>query len=238
MIDFSERTFAEIFEHAQGESPRECCGVVIVRKGKEQYWPCRNTSFGADQFHIDPRDYAEAEDAGAVIAIAHSHVHVSPQPSQADLVGCEASGLPWIIVNVPVGTRHVFAPSGYVAPLIGCQFSHGVNDCYSLIRRYYAQELSITLPDFVRTDNWWNAGQDLYRQHFAEAGFHVIEAASLRRHDVILMQLSANVINHGGVYLGDDRILHHPMNRLSGRDVYGGYWKHITGLYLRHEALR
>ena len=237
MTVFSEKTFTELFEHAQREAPRECCGLVIVRKGKERFWPCRNVSSGADQFQIDPRDYAEAEEQGEVMAIAHSHVNISPQPSQADLVSCEATQLPWIIVNVPVGTRHVFEPSGYEAPLIGCQFSHGVNDCYALIQRYYQRELGITLPDFARQDDWWKTDQDLYRDNFSAAGFMPIDASTLRLHDVILMQLSANKTNHGAVYLGDGKILHHPMNRLSGRDVFGGYWQSITTFYLRHREL-
>ena len=235
MIVFSDNTLAEIFQHANRESPRECCGLVIVSKGKERYRPCRNISTGSDQFHLDPRDYADAEDRGDVIAIAHSHVNISPQPSQADLTTCESMGLPWIIMNVPVGTYHVFEPSGYEPPLIGCQFSHGVNDCYSLIRRYYQRELQITIPDFERRDDWWKTEQDLYRDNFAAAGFVRIEESALRTHDVILMQLSSDKTNHGAVYLGDGKILHHPMNRLSGREMFGGFWRNIATVYLHHK---
>lgn len=235
MTDFSSHTFTSLYEHAAKEAPRECCGLVVVRKGKERYWPCRNLSAGANHFQIHHEDYAAAEDAGDVIAIAHSHVYESPEPSQADLTSCELSGLPWIIVNWPVGHRHIFEPSGYETPLIGCQFSHGVNDCYSLIRRYYQRELQIMLPDFERDDDWWKRGQDLYRENFEKAGFARISEVELRQHDVILMQLGANVTNHGGIYLGDNMIMHHPMTRLSGRDTYGGYWKNITTHYLRHK---
>lgn len=235
MTGFSEHTFTDISTHAKQCFPLECCGVVLIQKGKERYRPCKNVSTGSDQFHIDPHDYAAAEETGDVIAIAHSHVNISPLPSQADLVSCEETGLPWIIVNVPVGTRHVFEPSGYEAPLIGCQFSHGVNDCYSLLRRYYQRELQITLPDFERQDDWWMTEADLYRENFAVAGFYEIEAAALRLHDVILMQLCAPKTNHAAVYLGDGIILHHPMNRLSGRDPFGGLWAKISTHYLRHK---
>jgi len=233
----TEEILGAMRAHAQAEYPRESCGVVIIWKGRARYWPCRNLAVGTEHFHLHPEDYATAEEAGEVVAIAHSHPNSAPIPSQADLVGCEASGLPWVIVNWPTGASHEFAPTGYVAPLVGRVFSHGVLDCYTLIRDYYARELSIALPDFERRDDWWKAGENLYMDNFTAAGFRRIEAEALRRHDVILMQLSADIFNHGAVYLGDDRILHHPMNRLSGRDVFGGYWKHIAGLYLRHEAL-
>ena len=129
-------------------------------------------------------------------------------------------------------------PTGYVAPLVGRVFSHGMLDCYTLIRDYYARALQLALPDFERTEDWWKQpGQDLYRDNFSTAGFQPIDAGVLRIHDVILMQLSANTTNHGAVYVGDGRILHHPMNRLSGHDVFGGYWQSIATLYLRHQEL-
>lgn len=230
-------TIVQIREHAKQCFPLESCGLVIVRKGKERYWPCRNLSPGHDRFHLHHEDYAKAEETGDVLKIVHSHPNVAPIPSQADLVGCESSGIPWVIVNWPTGELREFEPTGYVAPLKGRVFSHGVLDCYTLIRDYYARELQIEIPDFERSDEWWKSGQDLYRDNFAKAGFARIEEQELRRHDVILMQLGSDKTNHGGIYLGDGLMLHHPMNRLSGRDPFGGYWKSIATVYLRHKDL-
>lgn len=230
-------TLTHIQEHAAACFPLECCGVIIVQKGKERYRPCRNLSSGADQFQIDPRDYADAEEAGDIVKIVHSHVNCAPQPSQADRVSCEQTGLPWVIVNWPTGEIVEFEPTAYKAPLIGRVFSHGVLDCYTIIRDYYQEVLGLTLPNFDRRDNWWLGDEDLYRQNFQVAGFRQIEASAIKVHDVILMQLCAPKTNHGAIYLGDGIILHHPMNRLSGRDVFGGFWAKIATVYLHHEAL-
>jgi len=51
---------------------------------------------------------------------------------------------------------------------------------------------------------------------------------------VIVMQVRAPVPNHAGVYIGDGLMLHHLYNRLSSRDVYGGYWQECTRIVLRH----
>jgi len=233
----TEATLERIKAHAAQEMPRECCGLLLVRKGKEVYWPCRNLAAGAGQFRLAPEDYAAAEESGDVLAVVHSHPHLPATPSQADLVGCEASGLPWIILSWPTGALHEFTPSGYVAPLIGRVFSHGVLDCYALVKDYYQREVKIDLPDFDRQDDWWKAGQNLYRDNFSAAGFQVIDRSQLCPHDAILIQLGANVANHAAIYLGDGMILHHPMNRLSGRDVFGGYWQKNAVLYLRHKDL-
>lgn len=225
----------DAIQHATQEMPREACGLLIVSKGKERYWPCRNLAVGSDQFVLDPHDYAAADDAGDILAVVHSHPNLPCWPSQADKVSCEASALPWHIVSVPGGQWHYMAPSGYQAPLVGREWSHGVLDCYSLIRDWYARERGLRLPDFDRRDEWWLRGENLYTEHFREAGFDQIDPEDIQDGDVILMQVASPVTNHGGVYIGDNRIIHHVQGRLSSRDNYSGFWRSKTTHVLRHE---
>jgi proteasome lid subunit RPN8/RPN11 len=232
----SDKIMAEIRAHAERDYPRECCGLVVVRKGRHRYVPVRNVAERNEHFVMHPDDQAAAEDMGEVVLVVHSHPNLPPLPSMADLIGCEASGLPWLIVNWPTGAVHQFAPTGYVAPLYGRTFSHGVLDCYSFIRDYYRQELGTTLPDFARPDEWWLKGQNLYLEGFAAAGFEKVDGPP-KLHDVLLMRVSAPVPNHGAVYLGSGRIGHHQMGRLSSRDVYGGWYEKVTVATLRHGSL-
>lgn len=233
MIELSEKVMSEIHAHAKQEYPRESCGVVIIFKGRHRYIPCRNISSSMDNFVIAPEDWAAAEDLGEPVLVVHSHPGVPPQPSQSDLVGCEKSGLPWLIVNYPVGNSYQFEPTGYELPLMGRVFQHGVVDCYTLIRDYYRQELNIELPDFYRADDWWDKGENLYLNNFTLAGFS--EVSELAPNDVILMQISSPVPNHGAIYLGDNNIIHHQYGRLSSKDVYGGWYHKITTQILRYK---
>lgn len=227
-----------IRDHAAAEFPKESCGLVIVVGGKERYYPCQNIAeTPQEHFIMSPRDRAEAEDLGDVVAIVHSHPNAPAVASQADMVQCEAWGLPWHIVHVsgepPEATDILtYEPTGYVAPLVGRTFSHGVLDCYSLVRDWYKQELDTELPDFDRRDDWWNRGGNLYVDNFQKAGFEVVRGP-IEFGDIIFMQIRSPVPNHAAVYIGDGQIIHHVANRLSSRDLYDGYWQENTVMTVR-----
>ena len=226
-----------IAAHVQAVYPAEACGLIIDQPGRPAYWACTNMARDKqDHFLLDPRDWVAAEDQGKILAIVHSHPDASANPSMADRVMCERSGLPWIIMGWPSGVMTTTMPVGWQAPLIGREFHHGLLDCYSIIQDYYARDLGIALPDFEREDAWWERGLNLYREGFRQAGFLEVGGAP-RKHDVLLMRVAARVENHGAVYLGDGVMLHHLYGRLSERTVYGGMWERHCTAVLRHEEL-
>lgn len=240
-------TMQAIHSHALAEYPRECCGYVVVAKGRERYLPFPNmAATPSEHFVLSGESYAAADAQGEITALVHSHPDMTAAPSEADRVQCEASELPWVIVSVmpaasgpEVVDTAVIEPSGYQAPLVGRSFAHGVLDCWSLCRDWYKREWGLDMPNPERPDNWWDDGtSDLYTSNLAAAGFERVldGAADLRVGDLILMQIRSGnrVPNHAAVYIGDGLILHHLYGRLSSRDVYGGYWQEMTRLVARH----
>lgn len=238
MIKLTPKLLEQILQHAHGSMPRECCGVLWVKRGKMSYVPMRNIAERNEHFVIHPEDYAAAEDSGSVVAIVHSHPDTAPMPSMDDRVGIEKTRLPWVIVNPRTGAHTVTEPSGFEAPLIGRPFSHGVLDCYTLIRDYYRREMGIALPDYTRDDEWWLKGQNCYVDNFDHAGFYAVRIEDVRIGDMIVMQVGSPVPNHGAVYVGDSQILHHVHGRYSSRDVYGGWWRKVTTHVMRHKEAR
>lgn len=250
----NEYTVKKIKEHAESAYPNECCGLVISDGDKPLYVPCNNASKNPGKFEIPGDEYAEAEERGQVLAIVHSHADWTAEPSEADRVSCELSGLPWIIVSVREGeARDVFRfePSGYQAPLVGRHFHHGVLDCYSIIRDAFSRELGIEIPDFERADNWWKTDTELYLDKFHEAGFMRVSDGSVQAWDVPLMQYHSDRTNHAGLILPKNgtlksqpllhpvsgAMLHHVYGRLSERVIYGGHWADITRVVVRHARL-
>lgn len=248
-----------IEKHALAEYPRECCGLIVADGRKQKYIPCMNHAENNADFKLSAEDYAAAEDTGQIIAVVHSHIDISAQPSELDLVSCEASALPWIIVAIhkdptaePEAVEWVaIEPKGYEAPLVGRSFHHGSLDCYGLIRDFYRIELGIELPDFERPDDWWSKPEtgELYLDNFERAGFSRA-TGDIKYGDVILMQYRSERTNHAGVYLGNtplktqpdlhpvmNAMIHHPMPSLSERAVYAGYWADVTRMIIRHKDM-
>ena len=227
----------QILAHAVETSPKECCGLVAIVKGRRKYFRCKNLADTPDEhFVLDPADYAAVEDKGEIVGIVHSHPFTNHNPSPADRVACEQSGLPWHIVNPTTGNWGYCEPEGFELPYVGREFSHGVVDCYSLVRDWYKRELGIQLGDYFRRDQWWDKGENLYLENFEKEGFAEIPIMEVKRGDLLLMQLASSVPNHAAIYLGDQVVLHHVQGRLSSKDVYGGYYLKNTACALRHES--
>lgn len=226
---------AEILQQAVDEFPRESCGLVAVVKGRRRYFPCRNIAETPDE-HFVLEGWNEVEDKGEVLAVVHSHPKTNPEPSLADRVACEKSGLPWFIVNPKTEAWGYCEPDGFELPYVGREFVHGVVDCYSLCRDWYKREWGLELRDYERRDQWWDHGENLYLDNFQKEGFYKIPVEELQRGDALLMNLVSPVPNHAAIYLGDQQVLHHVQGRLSSRDVYGGYYGKSTACALRHES--
>lgn len=224
-MQISQSVLAALLEHARQCMPRECCGLVIRDAVGERYVPCRNVASDDRDFEIDPEDFADAEDRGEVLMVAHSHVFAPARPTMADLIGCESSGFPWLIVQAQSGTHVVIEPCGFEAPLEGRPYHYGILDCWTLVRDWFDQVRGIALDPIHVEEGWAEQGIDVFRQHAAAMGFQLLSADDAAPGDVVLMQFGTSVPNHLGVLLEDGRLLHHRKDKDSSIDIYGRYWR-------------
>ena len=223
-------------KHAKEQDPKESVGVLIVIKGKEQYYPCNNLSTYSQQcFILDPEDYVKADALGEITAIVHSHPVTPPSPSQADKVSCEQSGLKWHIVNPKTETWGYCEPTGYKPPLIGRQWVWGVTDCWSLVRDYYKEQYNIQLLDYQRPTTPQDfLDNPLFEQYAEKTGFRELNTnEKLQKGDVLLMSILHPTLNHVAIFLGDE-ILHHLADRLSTREPYNEWLLKCTGKRYRY----
>lgn len=233
--------------HAEACYPQEACGFVIGQGKKAIFMPCTNAAEQPEAtFLISHLDYAAAEDAGDILAIWHSHPDQSAEPSEADLAGCEATELPWLISSVHKvdgslihEATKLVEPSGFRVDYVGRPYLFGTFDCYSLVADYYEREYGIRLERFpnLRILRWWEKGLDILdKASWNAIGFTRVEDGDYREGDVVCIAMDSKVANHVALYVTGDIILHHLVNRLSRRETFGPYWLSRVKLHLRHQT--
>lgn len=253
----SKRLKDAIVAHALDCYPSECCGVIVNGK----YIACTNTSTQHEQFVLCPKEFARAESLGEIQAIVHSHPDGGVLPSDLDKLQIELHCVPWVIVAVSKQAYGdepafgVYEPCGYKPPLLGRSYIHGVQDCYAIVKDFYSREFEIELPDFSRSEAWWeDPNHDpLYDQNFAQAGFFEVDKNDLQYGDVLLCRVGrTHHVNHALIWLGDNGglkseetppcvgnalVLHHPYGRQSVREIFGKGWADRVVRVVRHSQL-
>lgn len=241
-------------QHAKNVFPNESCGIVF----RGEYVPCDNIAGDPTvDFEIDPKIYAKYASKGGVEAVIHSHPNGPLFPTASDMFHQIGTNVPWGIIAIDK-EDDIFRVSDPImwgdglpkSPLVGRQFVHGIHDCYSLIRDTFAlgkdalAEQGITtkwpyearnLPEVPRDDAWWSDGKDLYVDGLAKNGFRIIQPHEARAGDGLLMKIRSDKLNHGGVLVTDDIILHHLPMRASRREPVG-VWGRKADLWVRHEV--
>lgn len=228
--------------------PHEACGLIVSKGKRSIAIPCRNiaTQPGSN-FMIAPDEYIAATKRGEVIGVWHTHIEIPPQPSKADLAGCENTELPWFIMSVRKGAEGFefdgpicIEPTGFEIPYTERPYVSGVLDCYSLLLDFYKREYGIRLRDYPRIETDGRMGYTFFVERYEQEGFVKLIDSEAKVGDVFLIKLNSTgeSPNHIAIYIGDDKILHHYHGRLSRRDIYGGgYWQKHTTHHLRHKTL-
>jgi proteasome lid subunit RPN8/RPN11 len=235
--------------HAVAEYPRECIGYVSQAG---LYVPFRNTSPDPLRFAVpDKAQLAAAYASRDLRALCHSHPDGPDCPTETDMRTQHEMDVPFAIVSTNgTATAAPFAWGDDLLddePLVGRGFRHATRDCYSIIRSWYERERGVLLPDFPRSWEWWTAdhpgSRDLYRRHFADAGFREVDRRDARDGDVWLAAVRSTVPNHAGLWLDGGVALHHPCGGqpcdpawLSRREPFARWTPWVTHWLRRDEA--
>lgn len=251
------KAFDQAKDHARFTFPEEMCGFVI---GGE-FIAVKNNA-------ADPSEHVEelctcrlctfvisAEDTIKLLPqaqmVLHSHPNGNAFPSKMDMEGQMLTGVPWGLVSLDedrIGNFEIWGDSLEIAPLLGRNFTHGIRDCYSLIRDTFRtgkdklkqMEITsdwpfdpITLINKPRGDGWWAGEDDFYSAHFREAGFVEISREDARAGDCFMLKFRSEKFNHAGVLISNDLVMHHLPNRLSRREPAGA-WARAAERWLRY----
>ena len=118
--------------------------------------------------------------------------------------------------------------------LIGLPWQYGINDCFSLVRRYYALA-GVMLPDFERPKEL-QTSSSIFLEQAGALGFRETALSDLRADDVLIMRLGTDAPMHAAIYVGNQQILHQRMNSVSGVEALTRYYRMKTAAVFRYAA--
>lgn len=145
--------------------------------------------------------------------------------------------LPIVFVGSNKDISEAFLPDRFIENhgYINRPFLHGIFDCYSMVRDFYLREWGLWLPaNIQRTYGWWDEGDNLYVDGAPQYGFEPVN--DLQRHDLIVMKFGP-VPNHGAIYLGDNKVLHHIGGRFSCIEELSRNYKKSIGIIYRNRLV-
>jgi proteasome lid subunit RPN8/RPN11 len=171
------------------------------------------------------------------VVIFHTHINDNSYLSNEDIKGSNNCGLPYLMSNLKTGSWDYYNPLDK-PPLEGRRYSYSHSNCYTLVRDYYQQVFNITLSSYQLTtptaylENNWNE----FYKYFKQESFRPVEIP--RQGDVLLLRIGRVGLgceaNHCGIYINDNKILHHLSNNVSKIEpLTERLFKHITSIVRR-----
>lgn len=221
----NEKLKMEILAHSKSQYPKESCGLLIKKHNDVKYISCNNVADDpTETFIIAHEDIFNIPPDYDIVGIVHSHVNGRNYLSKYDLQYQRSTNLDWYLVCGNKITKY-----RKIEKLLGRTFEFNKQDCYNLFQDCYMLS-GIDFPNFRYVENWYDLGQNLYVDNLIKYGFEKVTQPELG--DVILFQVGSDIANHCGVYLGNGYFIHHSINQLSKRDLFGGYWlKHCHSIW-------
>lgn len=204
-----------------------------------------------NEFLIHPSDYRQYYQDIRFIIHSHTRNHypnttIDPRaPSWYDLHTHFEAGLAGKIYHCDgenVSEPVIFNDDSRIQPLIGRQFCHNANDCFTLTRdflhlyhvEHYDQLLDLddvyetrfarAIPNVRRSPDWFIRGLPIFEDFMHYVGFRVVDI--LLPGDVLFTGTGKR-IEHCAIYLGHNEILHHLPGRLSEISSYTDVLKHV-----------
>lgn len=232
----------KIKNHVAREKFTEACGFVWANQLSGEYGivECENIQEERrGKFEISTKDYLKAENLGTIVAYYHSHPMTEEGEnmgfSKRDIEVSEECCIPALLYIPLIDEWQFYDPEGSEhVSLTNRPFIRAIWDCYTLGRDYF-KDLGIHLGYHFPPDTNEFFDYDHFDSRYESEGFREVSLSEIKKNDVMLFAFKSKTSNHVAIYMGDNQILHQPLNRRSlQEDLSERYFKYLTKV-LRHE---
>lgn len=246
-MELKNETWLAFRQHVLDSHPNEACGLIV----NDEYIAMENVSEDPRTgFKIDTIAFTKIDAKDGVQAVLHSHTHNLDDgppklqgydrrsPSKLDMITQQALDIPFGISNTEGENVSPLIWMGEEpVELLGRIFVHGIWDCYSVIRDWYHINRQITLRDHPREFMWWTTKskddkpENMYDEGVLGNGWYEIDVRDIEEGDGVIMKYQANVSNHAGLYVGNNKMIHHLYGHLSEIVSFSHWQEYVVGTY-------
>jgi proteasome lid subunit RPN8/RPN11 len=209
--------------------PEEAVGYLK----DSEFFPLENIAEDKKhQFEVDPSFLINEPDC-----LLHSHTtgfeiqtHDPRSPSFTDLKSQIATAIEW---GICVTDGQVCEDPLYWGnpnnrpPLLDREFIFNIQDCLCLCQDWFYNEHGIVLPTEPRDADWNECGHDYMETLYPKWGFEQIALSELSIGSILFYQVRSPVVNHLGIYLGNNEVLSHWFGRVSCVESFGKWANYI-----------
>jgi len=236
-------------KHSIKNATEEVCGLIISKDNNLVYIAARNIAENKkNHFAIDPNSYMYAASIGKVVACFHSHIK-NTSFSWTDINNSFKLNLPYYLYDIKEDKMKYFSPIDHkeYKKYLYLKFNYGKNDCFSLIRSFYKNQLNIEISDpeqdramkYMPPENCLIWSREKYKQWANENNLldiDVNDISQLKKYDILVFNgLNKGEPNHGMIYIGNELVLHHPFNDISKiESIRKAHFKFLK-FTIRHE---
>jgi hypothetical protein len=232
-----------IKKHASEECPKECCGFIVEKDNDFYCIKSENIAkIPTRDFKIKASDFIDIKNNYNILYIYHSHCDKKyTEFSPKDIICSDAIGINYLLYINNADIYKIYETNSFSKKYIGRIYQYKKYDCLSLIIDFLKNEFNIFLNsnpiyDFIDKNGSLNVDlTETTKKVFLESNkfIKIEDFNEIKKYDIFLMKNHLNTPCHFSIYLGDNKILHHTVDRFSRIENYCNSFKKRTILGLR-----
>lgn len=229
----------KIKQHAQKQSPLECCGFIIEKNGDIDVLECENISNDPlNNFKISARDFLATKHHHNILYIYHSHIDET-EFSLMDKRCSEESKIDLILYILKEDTfKHYSSNNSNSLKYLGRNINFQKTNCLDLVKLFYKNELNVdlTIPQEMAQHNLFEFNDLNIKLIFDYAKINnlsIINTKEIKSNDIGIFNIDNYI--HFAIYLGNNKILEQPRNGFSRIIDYTNLYDRKKIAFLRRE---
>lgn len=216
----TNRIKKEIIEKAKTSFPEECCGFVIKKHNNLSVIHCKNIAKDKlNHFMISARDFIKVKNyADQILFLYHNHVN-QREFSILDKQTADVLRINLLLYINEINLFKIYYHDQFKKlNYLFKEYDNNENNCFHLVKNYFKNELSINLnidENLFKNKKVQAAeAEEIINQYYIKNNLiKIVKNEDLKLNDILVLKNKFST--HLAIYIGSDKILHQPYNRIS-----------------------